>query len=155
MPAVLNAIVGGWSIGSIVSYASGRPYSITVQGNPANTGSVGVVNRPNVSGDPYAITRTLEKDFDTSVFTPNAQYTIGNLGRNTMRERSEFNWDFSALKNFRIVEGVSLQFRFEAFHFTNTPRFGIPGNVVGTSNFGRITGAGDPRNLQFGLKLIW
>ena len=63
--------------------------------------------------------------------------------------------DFSALKTFQLVERIRLQFRFEAFTFSNTPRFGAPGNVVGTAAFGVITGASTPRNLQFGLKLIW
>ena len=115
-----------------------------------------VVNRPNTGGrDPYAGKRTLGQDFDTSVFTPNNRYEIGDLGRNTMHQRGFFNWDFSVLKNIRIGESVGLQFRFESFHFTNTPRFGQPGNIVGTSAFGRITSAGTPRNLQLGLKLVW
>lgn len=60
-----------------------------------------------------------------------------------------------ALKNFRIGERLQAQFRFEAFTLTNTPRFGAPGTVVGTAAIGVITGAGTPRNLQFGLKLLW
>jgi len=102
----------------------------------------------------------LEEDFNTAVFEPNEQYHIGNAGRNIMRQRGFFNWgffnwDFSAMKNFQLQERLRLQFRFEAFHFSNTPRFGQAGNQLGTNNFGRITGAGTPRNLQFGLKLIW
>ncbi|MBK7931451.1 MAG: TonB-dependent receptor [Bryobacterales bacterium] len=150
-----NAVFGGWSIGSIVTWASGRPYSLTVSGNPANTGTIGIVNRPNVVGDPNSGERTLQSDFNTAAFVPNAQYTTGNLGRNTMRQRSFFGWDFSAMKNFRLHERATLQFRFEAFQFTNTPRFGQAGNALGTANFGTITGADTPRNLQFGLKLIW
>ena len=123
--------------------------------NPANTGTIGIVNRPNVVGDPDSGERTLQRDFNISAFALNAQYTIGNLGRNTMRQRSFFGWDFSAMKNFQLHERATLQFRFEAFQFTNTPRFGQAGNGVGTNNFGTITGADTPRNLQFGLKLIW
>ncbi len=155
MPAVADAILGGWAIGSIVTNASGRPYNATTQGNPANTGSLGVVNRPDVSRDPYSIDRTVLRDFDTSAFTPNAANQIGTAGRNILRQRGFFGWDFSALKDFRIAETALLQFRFEAFQFTNTPRFGQAGSVVGTNTFGQITGAETPRNLQFGLKLIW
>jgi hypothetical protein len=155
MFAPLNAIFGGWGLGSIITIASGRPYNVISQGNPANTGSFTVVNRPNVNGDPYAISRTVAQDFDTSVFLNNAQYQFGNAGRNILRQRSFFNWDFSASKEFKPLERLTAQFRFEAFHFTNTPRFGQAGNTLGTATFGRITSADTPRNLQVGLKLLW
>jgi hypothetical protein len=70
-------------------------------------------------------------------------------------QRGFFNWDFSAHKEFRLRERLRLQFRFEAFAFTNTPRFGQAGATLGTATFGKITGADTPRNLQFGLKLVW
>ncbi|MCW5962659.1 MAG: TonB-dependent receptor [Bryobacterales bacterium] len=155
MPGVVDAVLGGWAVGSIVTAASGRPYNATTQGNPANTGSLAVVNRPNISGNPYGGTRTVQRDFDIGMFTPNAANTLGTAGRNILRQRDQFGWDFSALKDFRIVEDLTLQFRFEAFQVTNTPRFGQAGAVVGTNTFGQITGAATPRNLQFGLKLIW
>jgi hypothetical protein len=152
---VANAIFGGWSVGSIVVWAAGEPYSITVPGNPANIGDRVIVNRPNLVGDPYGLDRSLQQDFNRAAFVANAQYTLGNLGRNTMRNRPDFNWDFSALKDFRLAEQLRLQFRFEAFHASNTPRFGQPGASLGTAAFGTITGADTPRNLQLGLKLIW
>ncbi|MBI4910782.1 MAG: TonB-dependent receptor [Acidobacteria bacterium] len=155
MHPVLNAALGGWSTGSIVSWAAGEPYSITVPGNPANIGDRLIVNRPNLVGSPYAIERTLQRDFNTSAFVANAQYTLGDLGRNTMRNRPDFNWDFSALKDFVFTERLRMQFRFEAFHASNTPRFGQPGQSFGTAAFGTITGADTPRNLQLGLKLVW
>lgn len=157
MPRALDYVFGGWALGSIVTWSSGRPYSVTINGNPANTGSHGVVNRPNVNGDPHldGDARTLQQDFDTSKFSRQADFQIGTLGRNTMRQRAFFNWDFSALKDFVLTEDVRLQFRFESFHFTNTPRFGQAGNVFGTANFGRITSAETPRNMQLGLKVIW
>ena len=42
------------------------------------------------------------------------------MSRNRLTGPSTFSWDFSTLKNFPIVEGKELQFRFEAFNFPNT-----------------------------------
>ncbi|MBL8238877.1 MAG: TonB-dependent receptor [Bryobacterales bacterium] len=152
---VVNGVLGGWSIGSIVTMTSVVPFSPTVQGNPANTGSTNVVQRPNVVGNAYGGERTLQRDFNIDAFARPANFTYGDAGRNVLRGRAQFNWDFSALKSFQLLEHLRLQFRFEAFTFSNTPRFAAPGNVLGTANFGVITGANTPRNLQFGLKLIW
>jgi len=47
-----------------------------------------------------------------------------------------------------------LEFRAEIFNLTNTPAFGQPNGVVGSSAFGTITAtATDPRVIQFGLKV--
>ena len=51
------------------------PFSVISAGNPANTGTFSTVNRPNVVSDPYAITRTVDQDFNTAAFVNNAQYT--------------------------------------------------------------------------------
>ncbi|MBK5292120.1 MAG: TonB-dependent receptor [Acidobacteriia bacterium] len=153
--AVAETILGGWSVGSIVTMASNVPFTPTVGGNPANTGGVVTVNRPDVVGAAYSGDRSVERDFNTAAFVRNQPFQYGNAGRNILRQRAHFNWDFSALKNFQLMERLRMQFRFEAFSFSNTPRFGVPGNVVGTANFGVITGAATPRNLQFGLKMIW
>jgi hypothetical protein len=155
MPAVADAVLGGWSLGSIVTRASGRPYNVNDASNPPNAGTFGYVARPNVLRDPYAITRTLNQDFDTTAFVASPQYQFGNAGRNIMRQRGFFNWDFSAHKEFRLQERLRLQFRFEAFAFTNTPRFGQAGQALNTANFGKINSADTPRNLQFGMKLVW
>jgi len=94
-------------------------------------------------------------DFNIADFVATLPYTLGSEGRNVLRQRRFFNWDFSAHKEFRLRERLRLQFRFEAFAFTNTPRFGQAGATLGTATFGKITGADTPRNLQFGLKLVW
>ena len=55
-------------------------------------------------------------------------------------------------------ERFRLQFRTEIFNATNTPYFGSPGAVgltIGTATFGKITSAGDPRIIQFGLKFLF
>jgi hypothetical protein len=48
--------------------------------------------------------------------------------------------------------------RAEFFNATSTPHFGRPGSVgltIGTPQFGRVTSAGEPRVVQFGLKLLF
>ena len=106
-------------------------------------------------GNPYDSTRTLGQDFNTADFVATAPYALGNAGRNILRQRGFFNWDFSSHKEFQVHERLRLQFRFESFAFTNTPRFEQAGATLGTATFGKITSAGSPRNLQFGLKLVW
>jgi hypothetical protein len=154
--ASLSAAFGGWSVGSIITRASGRPYSVVNSGNPANTGTFNIVSRPNLVGDPYSgDARSLGQDFNTANFVATPPYTFGSEGRNVLRQRGFLNWDFSAHKEFRLHERMRLQFRFEAFAFTNTPRFGQAGATLGTATFGKINSAETPRNLQFGLKLVW
>lgn len=151
---VTDAVLGGWSVGGITAMSSGLPLSLTVRGDPANTGDV---DRPNVVGDWRLSSgeRTLDRFFNTAAFVPNAPYTYGNAGRNILRQPGMVNFDFAAFKRFPVTERFNVQFRFEAFNFFNTPRFGAPNAEVGNVNFGRITSAATPRNLQFGLKLIW
>ena len=64
---------------------------------------------------------------------------FGNLGRNVMIGPGFNNVDFSVLKNTKLNERVTLQFRAEAFDLFNHPSFGQPGRIVGTPGFGRVT----------------
>jgi hypothetical protein len=150
----VDAFLGGWSIGGITTLTAGQPQGLTVQGDPANTGDP---NRPNVVGD-WRLSRserTLQRFFNTSAFVRNDPFTYGNAGRNLMQTPGVVNFDFATFKRFVLTEKFALQFRFEAFNFFNTPAFGAPNSQVGNINFGQINSAGRPRNLQFGLKLIF
>jgi hypothetical protein len=150
----VNLLFGGWSVSGITTMAAGQPFNLSVNGNPANTGGP---NRPNVVGDPNLSRdeRTLDRFFNTSAFVPNAQYTFGNAGRNILIGPGLVNFDLGLFKRFRVTEDKFFQFRFEAFNAFNTPQFEQPNSVVGNLDFGRITSAGRPRNLQFGLKFVF
>ena len=51
---------------------------------------------------------------------------------------------------------MNLQFRAEFFNLFNTVNFNNPNTTVNTAaTFGRITGAQDPRIMQFGLKFLF
>ena len=89
-----------------------------------------------------------------------------------MRGPGLFNWDFGVFRDFRISEHWSVQFRAEAFNFTNTPHFANPdsdvsamqlgpnGTVQDLGGFGTITGTTnlaregiDERQFRFGLRI--
>jgi hypothetical protein len=65
------------------------------------------------------------------------------------------NLDFALFKNFDLMRGARLQFRFESFNAFNHPNFtGVATNMTDPA-FGRLTSARDGRINQLGLKLIW
>jgi len=142
-------------LGGILTMSSGRLVNIGVQGNPSNTNTP---NRPDATGIAPKLSkseRSLERWFNTDAFARNAPYTFGNVSRNPVEAAGSVNMDFALYKAFLSSESRSLQFRAEFFNFTNTPHFGAPGATLGTGQFGVISGAGDARIIQFGLKFYF
>lgn len=149
----VNGVLGGWTTAGIFTITSGSLVSLTVRGNPSNTGGP---DRPNVVHDWHLSSgRSLQNWFDTTAFTPNAPFAFGNAGRNLISGPGTKNLDFALYKSLRITERVNAQVRAEAFNSTNTPPFGTPNAQLGDPGFGVISSAGAPRNLQFGLKLLF
>ncbi len=139
-----NALLGGWSVGPIVTVDTGMPLNLTVQGDPSNTGqqsNTGNNDRPNVVGDWRLNNPTVQEWFNTAAFAPNAKYTFGDAGRNILRGPGRINLEVAAHKSFRITERVSAQLRVESFNATNTPALGAPNVTVGSPQFGQITTA--------------
>jgi hypothetical protein len=70
-------------------------------------------------------------------------------------------WDFSAVKDTRLGERLSLQFRAEIFNLLDRANFNTPNLIVFTPSglsgtAGAITGTSTTsRQVQFGLKLLW
>jgi len=158
---VLNQIIGGWQIGSIVTVQSGRPLNMQAGFDISGTYNYGEVRLSATGENPYAAKRTSEQWFNPAAFRLPEPGGFGDISRNRLIGPSSFNWDFSTLKNFPILEGHDLQFRFEAFNFPNHPNLGSPNLVWGSRNptpgpnFGKIRSTGTMRQLQFALKYIF
>jgi hypothetical protein len=151
-PGVARFVVGGWSLGGIVTLASGFPVNVLQSGDTWNNDALWP--RPNaVSGlSPVLDDPTPTQWFNTAAFTRSTTY--GTSPRNPVVGPGTHQFDLSASKSFPIYrENHSLLFRAEMFNATNTPQFANPGGTFGTGTFGRVTStAGDNRQIQFALK---
>jgi len=149
-------IAGGWSLGALALVQSGEPNTITTQVNTTNAFSAGGL-RPDVLRDPNLPNseKTLARWFDTSAFVQPAPFTFGNAGINLVRNDGTINFDLSILRNFRLAEGKTVQFRGEFLNATNHTNFGAPGSTLGGPGFGIIAGAGAARSIQFGLRFVF
>ena len=143
----------GW----ITDLRERRPFTVNLSAanDVANIGLVNGINleRPNVTGDPNAGPKTATNWFDTRTFSLPAAFTFGNTPRNDVVGPWLLSLDTSLQKEWALRESMKLKFRVDAFNLLNHPNFNLPGRVFGASNFGVISSAQDPREIQFALKL--
>jgi hypothetical protein len=101
-------------------------------------------------------------DFATAATNPGAPVPpLGSFNNGTQRTiccgPGLIDWDFSVHKKIALSETKYFQFRAEIFNVFNHTNYSNPdgGFSDGTSSFGLITSAGDPRLLQFALKFFF
>ncbi|MBI4469891.1 MAG: TonB-dependent receptor [Acidobacteria bacterium] len=155
----------GWSLSGITSVRTGLPYTIFLGVDNAGTGLIAASSispqRPNYTGQPIYLgdRQGPNNMLNRNAFLSPPPGQFGNLGRNTLRGPGFMNFDFALLKNTRLTESCNLQFRAEFFNLFNHANFGVPTNVSLTtppSVFGfSTTTANNPREIQFGLKLLF
>jgi len=154
LPLGKGKLLGGWELAGVIQLQSGLPLAVTQVTNFNAFAGFGT-QRPNLVVDPNlpSSERTTARFFNTSAFTIAPQFTIGNSSRNPVRGPQYRNADIAIIKRTYFGEYRNIEFRAEAFNVTNTPPLGAPATVAGAAGFGSITSAGDPRVLQFGLKV--
>jgi hypothetical protein len=166
-----NGLVGGWSVASIITAQSGFPFTPQLSYNPANTGDTRNPVRPflNPGFAGSVVTGNPSQWFNPAAFIapPSNSGFFGNAGRNTYTGPGLATWDFSVLKETRIRERLSVQFRAELFNLLNRANFNTPNLIVFTpptaanltglsGTAGSITSTSTTsRQVQFGLKLLW
>jgi hypothetical protein len=165
MNPVFDALLGGWETNSINTANTGTPINLFYGPSTAND-VTGLSNdyrgeaflRPNVSGSAasQSTSQMLNTYFAGYTFTtPPASAPFGDLGRNAFRAPGLEQWDLAVDKRFRITERVGLQFRSEFFNVLNHTNFGVPDTKTTDAAFGTIRTTYAPRQIQFGLKLLF
>ena len=152
-----NRLLGGWQLQGITTLYSGRPYTLysgtdNLQGSNANR----ILNVPGSLVRMPSAQRALvlADGFTKPQLSPPAR-TLGNIGRGTERGDSLISWNASMFKTFAVTERAQLQFRAEAFNFTNTVNYNLPDGVLSSANFGQALTANDPRQVQLALRFIF
>lgn len=155
---IADAFLGGWNFTGIFTAQSGPPFSVLSGVDNARSGTGGQLADINGDGTlPSNRSRgeKILKWFNTGAHTTNALGTFGNSGRNTLTGPGFSSLNIGLHKNFALWESVKLQLRGEAFNVLNNVNLNLPDVTVTSSNFGRITSAGDPRILQFAVRLVF
>jgi len=135
---------------------SGLPLAVTQVTNFNAFAGFGT-QRPNLIGDPElpADQRSVTRWFNTDAFQIAPQYTLGSASRNPVRGPSFRTVDMAFARRVPLVNGSTVEARIEVFNLLNTPPFGAPNIVAGSSTFGVINTAGDPRMVQLAVKVMF
>jgi hypothetical protein len=174
---VASAILGGWQVNNLISLYSGTPFSVGADGNSLRMpGSSQTADQVKPEVEILGGTGRGQTYFDPFAFAnlsnARGQERFGNTGLNILRGPGIVNWDFGLFRRFDVTERWKLEFRMEAFNFTNTPHFGNPGTNVANfqpeqsdplrrfNGYGEITGVTnlgrdgiDERQFRFGLRV--
>src|SRR5438874_888805 len=154
----MRLVTQDWHLSTIYQVQSGMPFTISVFGDTANSGTVLGENpiRANVTGQPVfgPGTHTAAEWFNPAAFAAPAAFTYGNAGRNSVYGPRMQTLDFALARAFRISERTSFQFRAEAFNALNKVNLGTPNRFVNTPQFGTITMAMTPgREIQLSARV--
>jgi hypothetical protein len=158
---LVKSILSGWQVNGIFSAYSGTPFTVSASNAslnaPGNTQTADQV-KP-VIAKPGAIGRDAPF-FDPTAFAPITTARFGSSGRNLLRGPGVVNLDAGVFRTFRLTERWRMQFRSEAFNFTNTPKFSNPSSNVSSAGFMTVTSAltnsgaveGGERTVRFALR---
>jgi len=151
----------GWMIAGITRFANGLPLTLTETDDRSFVGTgplISGIDEPNytpvqlqvgtnpLSGNPY---------FNTALFTPEPLGQIGTSNKRFFHGPGINNWDIALMKNLRLTESKTLQFRGEFFNTFNHAQFNSPNGNITSSTFGLVTSAAAPRIGQVAIKFIF
>jgi len=151
--AFVRAAATGWTVSTIYRFISGAPLTVTTGTDRALDGNT-ATQRPNqILGGVY--NGGFLNYLSPVAFSEPAFGTYGNMGTYSVRGPGTPELDMSVFRSFTMLERYSMQFRGEAFNLPNNFLRGNPITSLSSNTFGQITSAGNPRILQFSIKVVF
>ena len=153
-----SALTKDWQVSTVYQVQTGFPFTVSVFGDTANSGTVLGENpiRANTTGQPIfgPGTHTATAWFNPAAFATPAAFTFGNVGRNSVYGPGLQTLDFALAREFSLAERAKFQFRGEFFNALNHTNLGTPDRFVNTPQFGIITESTTPgRQIQLSARL--
>jgi len=155
-----RSLSSGWQVTAIVQGRTGPPVNLGWSANNPFTGSL----RPDCN---FAVpTRASNYSLPGSQFNIAAfSQPAGNFGtcpRNYARGPGFIQPDIGAVKNTKLGDRLTWEFRGEFFNIVNHPNFSNPGTTVNgfafgtsTATIGNLVGLGTSRQVQLSTKVIF
>ena len=177
----IDRVIGGWTVGGVMVWQSGAPFSVLSERgtlnresrsyyNGANTLLTGsqlgnIVNFQMTGNGPMIIAQSAVNPSDgTGVNTDGGPWftgqqffnpaagTIGGLQRRMFSGPWTFNLDTSLNKTIQFTEAKSLELRMDAINCLNHATFWIGDQDINSTTFGVVSSMFyNPRVVQFGL----
>ena len=173
---VMPVVTKGWQASAKLAFHSGNPFSVFT--DTQTDGTLEGTQRANQVSNPYAGAKQTKVGGTWLNPAAFADPTPGNYGtsrRNAYVAPGYGDFDLSVSKNTKIGERVDTQLRFEMFNLFNRinfapplstgsgsfdPNYATPSGLtlydtIGDFNGAPGIGAGEPFNMQVGLKIIF
>jgi len=143
----LQFTLGNWSLGGLFLHQSGFALSpgmsLSTRGLAARPGQIASLRKVG----------KLSEWFDTSAFAAPAYGFYGDARNGTIRGPNYTSFNVALYKTFPIYDRLALQVRAEAFNALNHPNFRNVDTGLGDGSYGQVNSAGDPRIMEFAMKL--
>jgi len=141
-----------FNFSGIVTARTGRPFTVTQSSNSVGNLMTGL---PNRVGDGQGA-QTVDSWFDKTAFQAVASGVFGNSGRNILLGPGLLNTDIAVQRRFTLSGQTAVELRWEVFNLFNADEFGLPESNISNAAVATITRlAGDPRVMQFALRLVF
>jgi len=148
----------GWRLAGITRFSTGLPIQMFETDDRSFVGEFfGNMDVPIYNGGKLHFTnpRSNQPYFDPSLFSLEPLGVLNTSARRFFHGPGINNFDMSLLKDTRITERLSVEFRAEFFNVFNHAQFINPTGNISSSAFATVNSARDPRIGQLALKMLF